>query len=122
MGFTGERVDGLGPDDLTLAVRAQEGDVGAFEVLARRHRRALYRVAVRVTGEAKDALQEAFLDAWRHLDGYRGDTAFSTWMYCIVTNGCVAVLRRRRPVPDAGAGRRVAAPDSPNAPPSSTRS
>jgi RNA polymerase sigma-70 factor, ECF subfamily len=103
-------------DDLTLVVRAQEGDVRAFEVLARRHEAALYRTAVRVTGnraEAEDALQEALLDAWRNLDRFRGDAAFSTWMYRLVTNRCVAGLRRRRTEPAADAGADVAAPDSP---------
>jgi len=103
-------------DDLTLVVRAREGDVRAFEALARRHQAALYRTAVRVTGdpaEAEDALQEALLDAWRHLDRFRGDAAFSTWMYRLVTNRCVAALRRRRAVPAADAGDDVAAPDSP---------
>jgi len=90
-------------DDLTLVVRAQEGDVRAFEVLARRHEAALYRTAVRVTGdaaEAEDALQEALLDAWRHLDRFRGDAAFSTWMYRLVANRSIAALRRRRAVQD----------------------
>lgn len=107
-------------DDLTLVVRAQEGDVRAFEALARRHEAALYRTAVRVTGdpaEAEDAVQEALLDAWRHLDRFRGEARFSTWMYRLVTNRCLVALRRRRPTPsaDAGrdAGRDVAAPDSP---------
>jgi RNA polymerase sigma-70 factor (ECF subfamily) len=102
-------------DDLTLVVRAQEGDVRAFEALARRHQAALYRTAVRVTGdpaEAEDALQEALLDAWRHLDRFRGDAAFSTWMYRLVTNRCVAALRRRA-APAANAGDDVAARDSP---------
>ena len=84
----------------------------AFEALARRHQAALYRTAVRVTGdpaEAEDALQEALLDAWRHLDRFRGDAAFSTWMYRLVTNRCVAALRRRRPVPAPDAGDDVAA-------------
>jgi RNA polymerase sigma-70 factor, ECF subfamily len=114
--LTGEQVGGRGLDDLTLVVRAQEGDVRAFEVLARRHQRALYRVAVRLTGdpaEAEDAVQEALLDAWRHLDRFRGDATFSTWMYRIVSNRCAAVLRRRRPRPEADAGAQVAAPDSP---------
>ena len=102
-------------DDLTLAVRAQEGDVRAFEALARRHQAALHRAAVRVTGdpaEAEDALQEALLDAWRHLDRFRGDAALSTWLYRLVTNRCIAALRRRpSPAPDAGDD--VAARDSP---------
>lgn len=94
--------DGL--DDLTLVVRAQEGDVPAFEALARRHQSALYRLAVRIMGdatEAEDALQEALLDAWRRIGGFRGDSTFPTWMYRIVTNRCLTMLRRRRPVPAA---------------------
>lgn len=103
-------------DDLTLVVRAQEGDVRAFETLARRHQAALYRLAVRVMGdhaEAEDALQEALLDAWRRLDRFRGDSAFSTWMYRVVTNRCIAMLRKRRPLPVAEFEDRVVAPDSP---------
>lgn len=89
-------------DEQTLVVRAQEGDARAFELLALRHQDALYRLAVRVMGdesEAEDALQEALLDAWRRIGRFRGDSAFSTWMYRIVTNRCVGMLRRRRPVP-----------------------
>jgi RNA polymerase sigma-70 factor, ECF subfamily len=111
--------DGL--DDLTLVVRAQEGDVRAFEALARRHQAVLYRLAVRVMGdraEAEDALQEALLDAWRRIDRFRGDSAFTTWMYRVVTNRCVAMLRKRRPLPvdslaNASGDELVAAPDSP---------
>lgn len=94
---------GSGPlDDTTLVVRAQEGDVRAFESLARRHQAALYRTALRVTGdagEAEDALQDALLSAWRQIERFRGESAFSTWMYRIVTNRCIAALRRRRPLP-----------------------
>jgi len=102
-------------DETTLVVRAQEGDVRAFETLARRHQAALYRLAVRVMGdpaEAEDALQEALLDAWRRIGRFRGDSAFSTWMYRIVTNRCVAILRRRRPMP-VEVDDTAAAPDSP---------
>ena len=96
-------------DDLTLVVRAREGDVRAFEALARRHQAALYRTAVRVTGdpgEAEDALQEALLDAWRHLDRFRGESAFSTWMYRLVTNRCIAAHAPPPPGARAGRGRR----------------
>ena len=102
-------------DDLTLVVRAQEGDVRAFEALARRHQAALYRTAARVTGDpadAEDALQEALLDAWRNLDRFRGDAAFSTWLYRLVTNRCLTAMRRRR-MAAADAGDDVAASDSP---------
>ena len=103
-------------DDLTLVVRAQEGDVRAFEALARRHQATLYRLAARVMGdraEAEDALQEALLDAWRRIDRFRGDSAFSTWMYRVVTNRCIAMLRKRRPVPVDAVDVHIPAPDSP---------
>jgi RNA polymerase sigma-70 factor (ECF subfamily) len=102
-------------DETTLVVRAQEGDVRAFEELARRHQAALYRLAVRVMGdaaEAEDALQEALLDAWRRIGRFRGESAFSTWMYRVVTNRCLGMLRKRRPLPVERA-EEAAAPDSP---------
>jgi len=103
-------------DEETLVVRAQEGDVRAFETLARAHQPALYRVAVRVmgdAGEAEDALQEALLDAWRRIGRFRGESAFSTWMYRIVTNRCVSMMRTRRAVPVGQADVDVRASDSP---------
>lgn len=108
-------------DETTLVVRAQEGDVRAFEELARRHQDALFRVAVRVLGhgaDAQDALQDALLDAWRRIDTFRGEAAFSTWMYRLVTRRCSALLRRRRhtvPLPDEDApgAASLAGPGSP---------
>ena len=95
-------------DEATLVVRAQEGDVRSYEELARRHQDALFRVAVRVLGnraDAEDALQEALFDAWKKIGSFRGEAAFSTWMYRIVTNRCTALLRRSRhtvPIPEFG--------------------
>ncbi|ANY05489.1 RNA polymerase sigma factor [Pseudonocardia sp. HH130630-07] len=82
-----------------LVARAQDGDVHAFAELAARHQDALFRVAVRVLGhraDAEDALQEALIDAWRRIGTFRGEAAFSTWMYRIVTNRCTALVRRAR--------------------------
>ncbi len=87
-------------DDHTLVVRAQEGDTRAFEALVRRHQHQFYRLALRLLGnrsDAEDAVQEAFVAAWRRLGGFREEAAFSSWMYRIVTNRCVALLRRQRP-------------------------
>lgn len=87
-------------DDLTLVVRAREGDTRSFEALVRRHQRQLYRLAVRLVGnssDAEEAVQEAFLDAWRRLSGFRGEAAFLSWIYRIVTNRCLTLLRMRRP-------------------------
>jgi RNA polymerase sigma-70 factor, ECF subfamily len=87
------------PNDADLVSRAQAGRLDAFEELVRRHRPGAYRVALRMlgdTGDAEDAAQEAFIQAWRNLAGFRADAAFSTWMYRIVTNRCLNVLRSRR--------------------------
>ena len=103
-------------DETTLVVRAQEGDPNAFEALARRHQAALYRVAVRVMGdpvEAEDALQEALIDAWLRIERFRPDSSFATWMYRIVTNRCLDLLRKRRPVPVEQLDDHRPAPDDP---------
>jgi len=111
---SGPSIDEL--DEPTLVVRAQEGDTAAFEALARRHQTALYRLAVRVMGdpnEAEDALQEALIDAWRRIGRFRTEATFSTWMYRIVTNRCLSMLRKRRPIPVEQVDERAPAPDSP---------
>lgn len=85
-------------DDETLVVRAQEGDARSFETLVRRHQASAYRLALRLLGEreaAADAAQDAFVAAWRRLDGFRCDAAFASWLYRIVTNQCLSVLRAR---------------------------
>ncbi|MET8943356.1 sigma-70 family RNA polymerase sigma factor [Streptomyces sp. NPDC004542] len=92
---------GGGTDDALLAVRAAEGDEDAFAVLVRRHAPALIRLATRLLttpAEAEDAVQDAFLSAWRRLPEFQGQASFGTWMYRIVTNRCLNVLRSRRPV------------------------
>jgi RNA polymerase sigma-70 factor (ECF subfamily) len=93
---------GAAPDEL-LAARAAEGDETAFEVLVRRHTPALLRLARRLLdeppgggGAAEDAVQDAFVVAWRRLPEFRGDAAFGSWMYRILTNRCLNVLRARR--------------------------
>jgi RNA polymerase sigma-70 factor, ECF subfamily len=85
--------------DAHLVTRAQAGRQDAFEELVRRHRDPVFRVALRMLGDdgdAEDATQDAFVQAWRGLGGFRADAAFSTWMYRIVTNRCLNLLRARR--------------------------
>ncbi len=106
-----------GFDDATLVIQAQEGDDHAFEVLLRRHQRPLFALAVRLLGDradAEDAVQESFLAAWRRLPDFRGEAAFSSWMYRIVTNRCLTLGRRRRPTValEAAPGDTVASPDA----------
>ena len=84
-------------DELTLAGRAASGDRTAFEFLMRRHNRRLYRLAracLRDDSEAKDALQDAYLCAYRALGQFRGEATLSTWLSRLVLNECNA--RRRR--------------------------
>lgn len=97
-----------------LAVRAAEGDEEAFEALVRRHAPELLRLAAGLLGdraEAEDAVQEAFISAWRRLPEFRGESGFGTWMHRIVTNRCLNVLRARRPVADLSAAPEPAAPE-----------
>jgi RNA polymerase sigma-70 factor (ECF subfamily) len=86
--------------DDELVQRAQSGNSRAFETLLRRHERAMFGTALRLLGrpgDAEDAVQEAFIAAWRRLPEFRGDAKFSTWLYRIVTNRSLNELRRRKP-------------------------
>ncbi|MFD0023680.1 RNA polymerase sigma factor [Streptomyces sp. NPDC058382] len=101
-------------DDGLLTVRAAEGDEEAFAVLVRRHAPTLIRLATRLLGnapEAEDAVQDALITAWRKLPGFRHESSFRTWMYRIVTNRCLNVLRGRRPDAPLEAADEVPAPD-----------
>jgi RNA polymerase sigma-70 factor (ECF subfamily) len=84
-------------DELTLARRIAHGDRGAFELLMRRYNRRLYRLArasLRDDSEAKDALQEAYLNAYRAIGSFRGDSTLSTWLSRLVLNECGVRQRR----------------------------
>ncbi|GHJ96330.1 DNA-directed RNA polymerase sigma-70 factor [Streptomyces sp. NE5-10] len=107
------------PGDRLLAVRAAEGDEEAFEMLVRSHSRAMLQLAERLMGsraEAEDAVQDAFVSAWRSLPEYRGDAGFATWLYRIVTNRCLTLLQSRRPSADLETVAEPAAPDHRSSP------
>jgi RNA polymerase sigma-70 factor (ECF subfamily) len=93
--------DGSATDD-ELVGRFRAGDREAFGALVERHRDRVYRVCLRVTGDAEEALdasQEAFLSALRHLDRFRGDAAFTTWIHRIAVNASYDRLRARSRAP-----------------------
>jgi RNA polymerase sigma-70 factor (ECF subfamily) len=71
-------------------------------VLARRNFGRLFGLAMRICGDeqfARDAVQEAFLSAWRHIGSFRGEAAFDTWIYRITINASHRRMRRRRERP-----------------------
>ncbi|MER7676999.1 sigma-70 family RNA polymerase sigma factor [Streptomyces sp. NPDC096934] len=81
-----------------LATRAGEGDEQAFTILMQRHSSFLLALALHILGspqDAEEAVQEAFISAWRRLPEFRHACAFSTWMYRITVNRCLNSLRRR---------------------------
>jgi RNA polymerase sigma-70 factor (ECF subfamily) len=85
--------------DAELVALARAGDQAAFATLVRRHARTAYRTALRLTGnggDAEEVLQEAFLRVHRGLDGFRGHSKASTWIYSIVVNSALMHLRARR--------------------------
>lgn len=84
-------------DDSTIARRVAAGDRSAFALIMRRYNRRLYRLAratLRDDAEAKDALQDAYLSAYRTIGQFRGDAALATWLTRIVLNACLARKRR----------------------------
>jgi RNA polymerase sigma-70 factor, ECF subfamily len=86
------------PSDADLVVAVQGGDLDAFTRLVRRYRDAHMRFAVRMLGDrfdADDALQSAWLRAFRHLDQCVDPRRFATWVYAIVANECRSVAFRR---------------------------
>ena len=85
------------PADVARWLRAaRQGDVAAFEQLYRHFVGRIYGLCLRMTGnvsDAEDCTQEAFINAWRKLDTYRGEAQFGTWLQRIAIN---QVLGRRR--------------------------
>jgi RNA polymerase sigma-70 factor (ECF subfamily) len=74
-------------------------DHQAFEAIMRRHNGRLFRVArsiLRNDAEAEDALQDAYLDAYKHLDEFRAEAQLSTWLTRIVVNQALMRLRRQK--------------------------
>jgi RNA polymerase sigma-70 factor (ECF subfamily) len=91
-------VDYVKLTDLEMAQCIASGDKGAFELLMRRHNQMLYRTArsiLKDEAEAEDAVQEAYLLAYRGMSGFRGDAKLSTWLVRIVVNESIGRARKR---------------------------
>jgi len=85
-----------------LIRRAQSGDEHAFASLYQLHRKRVYSVCLQMTkdvADAEDLTQDAFLQVFRSIGSFRGDSAFSTWLYRIAVNTVLMKLRRRKSPP-----------------------
>jgi len=86
-------------DDMDLVHACKNGDVSAFEQLVKRYDRKLFRIAQSVTHnreDSQDAVQEAFLKAYQHLENFREACLFSTWLIRITVNQALMKLRKQR--------------------------
>jgi RNA polymerase sigma-70 factor (ECF subfamily) len=113
-----------------LVSALRSGDEDAFEKLVRENSQHLFAVARRMLGneeDARDAVQDAFLAAFRSMGRFRGDSRISTWLHRIVVNAALGRLRRRRRKPEEsieellrngkeGRGRALTIPPDPSEP------
>lgn len=88
--------------EASLIQLAQQGDEEAFATLYQMHKKRVYSVCLQMTkdiADAEDLTQEAFLQVFRSVNSFRGDSAFSTWLYRIAVNTVLMKLRRRKSPP-----------------------
>ena len=86
-------------NDEDLVRRAQGGDTRAFDELVRRYRDKVYRLSFKILRheeDAAEALQDAFLSAYRGIKSFKVESTFSTWLYRIATNASLMKYRKRR--------------------------
>jgi RNA polymerase sigma-70 factor (ECF subfamily) len=86
-------------DDQRLIARCLDGDSAAFGELVRRYQDRLYNTVYRLVENPDDALdvvQDAFLNAYQSLDGFKGDSLFFTWLYRIAVNTAISHKRKQR--------------------------
>ncbi len=85
-------------EGMDLVARSQAGDVQAFEAIYRQHAGRLYTLACRMAGspeDGEDLLQEIFLQAYRKLGSFKGDSTLGTWLYRLALNHCLDYVRSR---------------------------
>ena len=84
--------------DHALAIAAGRGDMRAFEQLYERHNRRVYSICLRMTqnvAEAEDLAQEAFIQLFRKISSFRGESAFTTWLHRLTVNQVLMHFRKR---------------------------
>ena len=85
--------------DYELTQRAASGDMQAFEELYQRHNRRVYSLCLRMTqnvSEAEDLAQEAFIQLFRKIGSFRGESAFTTWLHRLTVNQVLMRFRRNK--------------------------
>ena len=85
--------------DAELVHRAQAGDLAAFETLTTRYERRIFSLAMRLLRQeqdAEDVTQQTFLSALEHLNDFRGESSFATWLFRIATHAALKVIRKRQ--------------------------
>ena len=88
--------------DAELVRRAQDGALAAFEELVNRYESRVYTLARRIVAQeqdAEDVTQQAFLSALEHLDGFRAEASFYTWLMRIATHAALKIIRKRNGLP-----------------------
>src|SRR5204863_5466662 len=86
-------------ESTAVLARARQGDNEAFRALVERHSRSVFRLAFRMTGneqDAEDVVQESFLRAYRQLARFESRANFGTWLYRIVANCSVDLMRSKQ--------------------------
>lgn len=86
-------------DEDRLVARARAGNVAAFEALYRANTGRIYALCLRLAGDpgvAEECMQEAFVTAWQKLEGFRGESQFSSWLYRIAVNTVMGSFRTQK--------------------------
>jgi RNA polymerase sigma-70 factor (ECF subfamily) len=88
----------IDPSDAELVTRAKAGELEAFEILTSRYEQRVYALAMRMLRHAQDAedvTQQTFLSALEHLEGFRGESSFATWIFRIASYAALKIIRKR---------------------------
>jgi len=91
---------GRNDDEAALVAEARSGNVSCFETLMRRYERKIYRLAKNITkndSDAEEVTQESFFKAFEHIEVFKGQSRFYTWLVRITVNQALMELRKRRP-------------------------